>query len=109
MTQHKSLSLGRWNELTLVEQLANAGSEVERALNWKKKNNTSLFEKAFTRALELLDLTIQDPKNKSRLRELARTREVLADHLFGKNEFNSTAESWRSYFSKFTFAARKNF
>lgn len=108
MIQHKELAAGRWNEMSLVEQMANTGSEVERSLNWKEKNNLPFSEKAFTRALELLDLTIADPKNKSRLRELTRTREALVDFLWGKNEYGSSALSWRAYFSRFTYAARKH-
>ncbi len=34
---HPGLAAGRWFELTLVEQLANVGSEIERALNWAAK------------------------------------------------------------------------
>jgi len=35
--QHKELASGRWEKLTFLEQMANMGSEVERALNWQKK------------------------------------------------------------------------
>jgi hypothetical protein len=35
--QHKKLTGGRWAEMPLAEQMANVGSEVSRALNWKKK------------------------------------------------------------------------
>jgi len=37
--QHKQLASGKWNKLSLVEQMANDGSEGERAISWKKKNN----------------------------------------------------------------------
>ncbi len=35
--QHKDLAAGRWSQLSLIEQMANIGSEVERALNWRIK------------------------------------------------------------------------
>lgn len=105
--QHQSLSNGRWREMRFVEQMANAASEVERSLKWKEKNNAPYAEKAIERAFELLDLTLEDPKNKSRLREIARVRETLADYFYGNNQYASTPASWRSYFSVFTFAARK--
>jgi len=95
--------------MPFIEQMANTASEVERALKWKEKNNPSYSEKAAARALELLDFTLDDPKNKPRLRELARVRKTLADYFYGSNEYASTAASWRSYFSAFTFAARKSF
>ena len=106
--QHKDLSDGRWNGIRFIEQMANTASEVERSLKWKEKNNIPYAEKAMERALELLDLTLDDPKNKTRLREIARVREALVDFFYGKNEYNSSPASWRSYFSNFTFAARKS-
>lgn len=107
--KHKSLASGRWNELSLIEQMGNIAGEVERSLNWKNKNNLDYFEKARERGLELLDLTLTDPKNRSRLKELARVRECFVDYFWGFNEYNSTSESLRSYFSKFAYAARKNY
>ena len=77
--QHKELALGRWNELSLVEQMANIGSEIERALKWRSKNNSEYCMGAFERALELLDMTLDGHKKKAHLKEIARTREVLVD------------------------------
>ena len=37
--QHKGLATGRWAQMSLSEQMANIGSEISRALNWKRKNN----------------------------------------------------------------------
>jgi hypothetical protein len=102
---HPRLAAGRWFELSLVEQLANVGSEVERALRWREKGNAEFGQRAFERALELLDLTIADAANLDRLRELTRLREVLADYFWFDNEYGSTAESWRRYFGAFTYAA----
>jgi len=106
--QHKELAAGRWSELPLCEQMANIGSEVERALNWRAKNNGVYSQKAFERALELMDLTLDGSADFPRLKELARTREAAVDYFFGDNQFMSTETSWRKYFSAFTFAARKN-
>lgn len=80
--QHKDLAMGRWKEFSFFEQMANIGSEVERALKWREKNNSEYSVLAFERALELLDLTIEDDKNNSRLKELMRLRETLADYFF---------------------------
>jgi len=62
--------------------------------------------KAFERALELLDLSIVDAKNKSRLKELLRLREALADHFYFDNEYSSSDASWRKYFFAFSYASR---
>lgn len=91
--------------MALVEQLANVGSEVERALGWATKGNREYGRQALERGLELLDLTIADPKHRHRLKELTRLREVLLDYFLGENQFGSTASSWRSYFHAYGLAA----
>ena len=106
--QHKELAAGRWAKLTFVEQMANIGSEVERALNWKAKGNSDYARKAFERALELIDLTLEATRESCRLKEVARLRECLVDYFFGTNQFISDERLWRGYFSHFTYAARKN-
>ena len=94
--------------MPFVEQMANVGSEVERALNWRAKNNTVYCQQAFERALELMDLTLQNSKGFPRLKELARVQEALVDYFAGDNQFMSTDVLWRKYFSHFAYAARKN-
>ena len=107
--QHKDLAAGRWSKLSFLEQMANIGSEVERALTWEKKQNDSYKAKAFERALELIDLTLENINSRSRLKELARVREAVVDYFFGTNQFKSTEASWRKYFSHFTYAARRHY
>ena len=108
MIQHKTLAAGRWKELSLCEQLANVGSEVERTILWKAKGNPDYSRKAFERALELLDITIRDIKNRKRLREIVRVREALVDHFYFNNDYQSTDLSWHNYFYSFNYAARVN-
>ena len=81
--------------LSPVEQLANVGSEIERAMRWRGKGNAEYGRRAFERALELLDLSIADEKNRSRLKELTRLREALADYFWFDNSYGSSDESWR--------------
>jgi len=104
--QHKELAAGRWNLLSFAEQMANVGSEIERTISWKRKGRPEISGRAFERALELMDLTIADPKNRTRLKELLRVREAVADHFFFDNSYRSTPESWQRYFGAFLFAAR---
>ena len=106
--RHGDLAAGRWRELPFFEQLANIGSEVERALNWRAKGNPEYSQKAFERALELIDLTLGCPRKRSQLKEISRMREALVDYFQGENEFKSTESSWRKYFFHFTYAARRN-
>lgn len=106
--QHKNLATGRWKQLSFLEQMANIGSEVERALNWRAKQNSAYCQQAFERSLELIDLTLDSVKGFARLKELARLREAIADYFFGTNQFMSTESLLRKYFLSFTYAARRN-
>jgi len=103
--QHKQLH-DRWNNLSFFEQMANVGSEVERALNWQAKGNKEYSRLAFERALELLDFTTEGMKEKNRLRELKRLREVLVDYFAANNSYGSTPKVWHNYFFAFNYAAR---
>jgi len=106
--QHRELAAGRWWKLSLAEQLGNVGSEVSRATRWASRN-PEIARAAFWRALELLDLTLADPRllaSPARLREIARAREVAADFFAGSNEYGSTAASLQKYFDAYAMAAR---
>ena len=100
---HKTLAAGRWNNMSLVKQMANIGSEVSRAILWRRKN-LNYSQKAADRALELLDFTLEDKKNKNR-KELWRIREALADFFYFDNQFHSSDRSWQIYFNAFAYAA----
>lgn len=103
--QHQHLAAGHWQDLTLVEQLANIGSEVGRIIS-SKSNNSTGSELAFNRTLELFELTVSDPKNKSRLREVCRARELLIDWYLGTDTYHTTAKDWEDYFYQFAYLAR---
>ena len=68
---HQDLANGGWEKLGFAEQMANIGSEVERTIKWKNKGKTERSKMAFFRALELMDFTIGDKKNRERLRSCA--------------------------------------
>ena len=106
--QHRGLASGKWENLSFPQQMANIGSEVERTIIWQNKNNTLYSQKAMERALELLFLTIADGKNRKRLKELTRLREVLVDYFYGQNQYSSSDRLWQNYFHAFTYLSRIN-
>ena len=106
MTKYTRSFALSWNELTLCEQMANIGAEVGRAINWRKKGNYRNCDKAFYRALELIDFSSENPLNRRNLKELLRVREILVDFFSGDNIYQSTEESWEKYFYYFNYAAR---
>ena len=108
ITFHQNLTVEHWQSLSLLEQLGNIGSEVGRALQAKNSGNESRINGALDRALELFDLMISDPKNRMRLKELCRAREVVCDFFFGDNIYKSDPKSLEGYFMVFAIAARMN-
>lgn len=104
--QHTDLNQERWSRFSLAEQMANIGSEIERAVKWKDKRNQGYANMANERALELFDLTLSDRKHETSLKEIARARELWLDFFIGSNQYKQTTEQWRKYFLGFNRAAR---
>ena len=103
---HHELAAGQWSRLSLAEQLANVGSEVGRMVRWRNRD-ARLMNGAFDRALELLDLTLGDPRWRNRLVEIARAREFLcAATLLGGHIYGTSLEDLDRYFLAFAVAAR---
>ncbi|MBM3257885.1 MAG: hypothetical protein FJZ05_01555 [Candidatus Nealsonbacteria bacterium] len=107
ITFHKELASGKWFELSLIEQMANIGSEVSRTRKWQGKDKDT-FWGAVARALELFDLTLSDPKLKGRLTEIARTKELFCDAVMGGKEYRSSLEDLDNYFLQYALYLRKN-
>lgn len=106
---HRDLGAGRWFTLSLAEQLGNVGSEVGRAVQWRRQGDIENQDKALARAFELLDLTIADGRwqKTSRLKELCRSRELLGFSFYG-GEIKSRPEEMERYFYWYARAARKD-
>jgi hypothetical protein len=105
--RHGAAIVERWYSYSLAQQLGNIGSEVSRTLKWRSRN-PEISQGALYRALELIDLTLDDPRHRAaahRLREICRVREVLLDFMVGTNQFGSTETSLQRYFDVFAVAA----
>jgi len=101
-------SAARWARLELVEQLANVGSEVERAIRAHNAGNRSRWEHAQARALELFDLTATDARWRgARRREILRAREEFCRLFHARDVPAASAEGLRRYFLTFALAARR--
>lgn len=104
--QHKALAQGKWQELSLAEQMGNIGSEISRAVKWID-TDPKIFQRAIERALELIDLTVADSRWRKRLKEILRAREFLCEAAFGKNGYGTSLEDLERYFFYFALAARR--
>jgi hypothetical protein len=105
---HKELTKEKWQSLSFFEQMANVGAEIGRAINWREKD-MAMSTASLYRGIELLDETIQDKKNKAKIIELCRLREVLADYFCFDNIYGSSDQNLNNYFYAFNYAARLNY
>src|SRR3989344_696324 len=97
---HQNLASCRWHELSLMEQLGNIGSEVLRAARSRDKDE-KIFWGAVERALELFDLTLNDPRWMGRYLEVEKAREVFCDALYGGHLYKSNFDDLIRYFDQF--------
>ncbi len=103
--KHKNLAAGKWFTLSLAEQMGNIGSEVWRTLGAKEKKDEARFWAAVELALELFDLTLEDPRWRGRRQEIARAREIFCDAIYGGKLYKSSLEKIVPYFDQFALAA----
>jgi len=96
----------RWPTLSLVEQLAHVGSEVERTIRAHERANQARFDGALARALELFDLSAADERWRGpKRREILRAREQFCGLFFDESGPVGGAASLRKYFLAFAAAA----
>jgi len=93
-----------WKDFHFLEQMANIGSEVYRAINWRQRGDEKAANAAFYRSLELIDFTLECKLSSGKLKELCRIRECWVDFFMYENTYNFTAEFWLDYFNQLTYA-----
>ncbi len=106
--QHKKQASGPWQKKSFLEQMANIGSEVYRAINWRKKGNEEYAQMAFERSLELFDLSKESKLSYPQYKELLRMREICVDYFKYDNDYNSSADSINRYFMYITIAFKSS-
>jgi len=98
---HRGLLESRWHGFSLAMQMGNIGSEVNRLMQWKGKDAIRASA-SLGRALELIDLTISDPRWKHRVGEFLRLREVVADAAQDAPSFSVSTDMFKNYFLHFS-------
>lgn len=91
----------KWYLMNVEEQISNIGGEVNRAINWEKKGNIERSRNFCNKAKELLQLSIEDPKNRHRIGEFFNCICELDDRFFGDNKYNTTDEMLHKYYDAF--------
>jgi hypothetical protein len=98
----------RWTSFSLLEQLANVGSEVDRAFRAHTSGNLERFAGALARALELFDLTAADARWRgARRREILRSREEFCRVFFDPSVDAKSATGLSRYFLHFAASANR--
>src|SRR5437879_5577046 len=105
MTIHAELA-ERWPTFSLARQLANVGSEVQRAIaageGGAQRGRANRFEHALARALELFDMTAGDARWRGhRRREILRAREEFCRVFFDDAVPIDTVRWLKRYFLHF--------
>jgi len=109
--RHLELARPTWRKFSLIEQMANIGSEVSRTL--KNQGDPSRYWGAIARAMDLFYLTIEDPRWQGRewrgsRKEILRVRELFAAASLGSDEFKTSLADLDRYFDCFALLARAN-
>ena len=73
---HKNLR-STWFKYSYDEQMGNIGSEISRTKSALEKNDREMAYGALQRGLELIDLTLTDPRRKSKIVELKNARKTF--------------------------------
>ncbi|MBN1199309.1 MAG: hypothetical protein JXA23_08155 [Bacteroidales bacterium] len=79
LVQHKHLSIEKWQTYSQSQQILMISNEMNRALNALKSGHFRDAGMSYERAMELTDLTVEDERWESGIRELLRFREVLSE------------------------------
>src|SRR6266566_3543027 len=108
MTARADLTAARWAGFSLAVQLANVGSEVDRAIAAWAAQRSDRFDRALARALELFDLTARDDRWRGhRRREVLRAREEFCRLFFDDESAPAAVGTLREYFLRFAVLARR--
>ena len=91
----------KWYSMNIETQISNIGSEVNRAIKWEQKGNKERARSFCDKAKELLQISIEDPKNRGRVGELYNCICELDDRFWGENKYNTTDETLRKYYDAF--------
>jgi len=98
-----NIQADRWFRLCLFEQMSNVGCDLDRAVRLRDKGKIEQSRIVFNYTLNLLQLTIDDPKHNSYCDELIRVKNALIDYFLGNNENDIIDEEWYDYFIIFNY------
>jgi len=100
----------KWAKLTICEQLGNIGSEVGRAINYKRNGDDDRMEGAINRALDLflatIEVLIKEKTYIHRAKEVIRMRDEFMSLFYHDHFDEKEAHKIECYFMNFAYIAR---
>ncbi len=96
----------RWAKLPLLEQLGHVGAEIHRANNWEQKKDKTSRNNALERAIDLMDLVLNNVKLHHRTKEITRLREVVCGCYTDSGENTTSLPLLDNYFLALAVYAR---
>lgn len=78
LRHHQNLSVEKWGGYPFFKQILMIANELNRAINWLKKEDFKEVKLCYERAFELIYLTVACLREKNKLRELLRVKEMLS-------------------------------
>ncbi len=91
----------KWWDMTVGQQIANAGGELQRAIRRKNKGDREGAEEFCIHAIEMLGYSKLDPKNVNCRNELTYAQEEIVDYILGENRFGNDDASIMKYYDSF--------
>lgn len=105
MSAHEGAA-GVWKTFSLAEQIGNIGSELARAARYQREGNRERLVSSLDRANALLSLSLDDPRWKGRMRELAIFQEFVSDWYEDGSHYGVSLENLVAYCMPFALQAR---
>lgn len=78
MTQHADLTVERWAQFSLDQQILMIANEMNRGSKLARDGDLRRLRNAYERVLQLVDLTVSCRPRRGMVRELLRWRDLVA-------------------------------
>lgn len=101
------LLMTNWQELSIYEQMANVGSEVQRLFTWQERGKPEMATRAAERAVDLVEKTMADQKNQRYRKELQKLKQLIVEFSGQSGEApNTRPATLKKYFLSYGLAVR---
>lgn len=98
LVQHKNMAAGRWQDLSIAQQMGNIGSEVSRSL--KNQSKPHRFKASYNRAIELFDLSLKYCSSEAKRKEIELAKFEFCDY-FGEKILMTDPAKMQKYYDQF--------